>query len=63
MAERKTAIEVYRDGHREVYHHHVPSLGDSGQGFAWTHPDSKEGREDCSMCQHETLASVRGAPA
>jgi hypothetical protein len=63
MADRKTAVEVYADGHREVYHHHVPSLGDTGPGFAWTHLDAKKEREDCSMCQSDTLASVRGAPA
>jgi hypothetical protein len=62
MADRKTAIEVYEDGHREVYHHHVPSLGDEGQGFAWTHLDTREARAECSMCQHDTLASVRSAP-
>lgn len=63
MAERKTLVEGYEDGHREVYHHHVPDLGDEGNGFAWTHADTKKDRQACSMCSKGTLADVRGAPS
>lgn len=62
MAERKTAVEVYKDGTRKVYHRHVPDFGETGPSYAWTHDDTKKARAACSMCTNETLASVRGAP-
>lgn len=55
MAERKTAVEMYADGHREVYHHHVTDTG----GYVWTHGDDKKSRRACSMCTDGTLTSVR----
>lgn len=55
---RKNAVEVYKDGHREVYHRHAEPAKD---GWAWTHPDTKEAREACSMCSDGTLYTVRAA--
>lgn len=56
MPQLKTQIEVYKDGHREVYHSYLEPARD---GWAWTHPDTQGERDDCSACTSGTLTSVR----
>ena len=54
----RTAVEIYKDGHREVYHQRI---NDNNEGWAWTHSDTPETRAECSACTRGTLDSVRGA--
>lgn len=49
-------VEVYTDGHREVYHE---SLNEHNEGYVWTHPDTKDEREACSACTSGTAATAR----
>jgi hypothetical protein len=56
MGRLRTRIEVYKDGHREVYHDNVDP---AKSGYAWTHADDKAARNACSACTSGTLQSVR----
>lgn len=51
-----TAVEVYKDGHREVYHR---AAEPDKPGWVWTHNDTKRDRKKCSACTDGTLATAR----
>jgi hypothetical protein len=47
-----TQTELYRDGHREVYHRNGGTRAGWEQKVSrvWTHPDTDEAKAACEVC-------------
>ncbi len=51
-----TKVELYKDGHREVFH---LKAEENEPGWRWTHPDTPRERKACTACASGTLESAR----